>query len=170
MRRTYPIRSRSHELEEESRRFFVRALPAGWTAEAPEKDYGVDLRVEIFENHQATGLELLVQLKATETEARGQSVPVRLKASTYNYLRDRLQVAMLVKYVTDEQEGYWILFRDVPSPPAGQQTYTIRIPRENRLSSIPWDDIRAHVRRVTDRKLGTAHLASSHPKCVFRRS
>lgn len=65
MIRAFPIRSESHQIEEISERFFRDSLPRNWTAEKPSNDYGVDLRVDMFELNQVTGLELLVQLKAS---------------------------------------------------------------------------------------------------------
>lgn len=149
----FPIRSESHQLEELSERFFRDRLPKNWAAEKPANDYGVDLRVDLFEGRHATGLELLVQLKASEESTEGESEVVRLKVSTYNLLWQKLQVAMLVKFVESEKEAYWLLFKDVPSPSQDQESFTVHIPKTNRLSSVPWQDVQQYVRSVTDKKL-----------------
>jgi hypothetical protein len=86
----FPCRSESHELEEASDRHFHSALPRGWVYEKPKYDYGVDLRVEVFEEGVATGLELLVQLKASGQPPNGETEPVCLKLATYNHLRAKL--------------------------------------------------------------------------------
>jgi hypothetical protein len=151
----FPIRSESHQLEEQSERFFRNALPTNWTCERPSPDYGVDLRVDIFEGNAATGLELLVQLKATNTASAGRSEIVRLGTATYNHLVGKLQVAMLVVFVADEAEAYWVLFKDVPTPSQESATFSIHVPKDNRLSSIDWDSIQKHVRAVTDHKLSS---------------
>jgi hypothetical protein len=153
MERRFPVRSESHQLEELSQRFFRDSLPKNWTAEKLGNDYGVDLRIDLFEGNQATGLELLVQLKASAKPTGGDTEAVRLKTATYNYLWDKLQVAMLVKYIESEGEAYWLLFRDIPQPQAGQDTFTIHIPKTNRLSVIEWREVQAYVRGVTDEKL-----------------
>jgi hypothetical protein len=153
MGRAFPTRSESHQLEEISVRFFRSCLPKNWTAEKPANDYGVDLRVDLFEGNQATGLELLVQLKASAESNGRLTETVRLKTATYNLLWDKLQVAMLVKYIESEDEAYWMLFRDVPTPSQDQETFTVYIPKANRLSDMPWPVIQAYVRRVTDTKL-----------------
>lgn len=153
MNRAFPIRSESHQIEEISERFFRDSLPRNWTAEKPGNDYGVDLRVDMFELNQATGLELLVQLKASVEPAAADSETVRLKTTTYNLLWEKLQLAMLVKYVESEKEAYWLLFRDIPAPSQDQETFTIHIPKENRISTIQWPDIQTYVRGVTDTKL-----------------
>lgn len=152
----FPLRVKSHRLEEISERYFEQALPENWTTEPPFHDYGVDLAVEIFEGEKATGLELLIQLKASAKPSGNKTETVTLKTSTYNFLWDKLQVVMLVKYVHAENEAYWLLLRDVPIPAQDRKTFTIHIPRENRLSTAPWQRIQAHIRHVTDCKLAAA--------------
>lgn len=153
MSMAFPIRSESHQLEELSKRFFQEALPKNWVSETSANDYGVDLRVDLFEGNQATGLELLVQLKATARSNGIETESVRLKIATYNLLWGKLQVAMLVKYVESENEAYWLLFRDIPTPLQEQETFTIHIPKENRLSAMQWPGIQEYVRGVTDKKM-----------------
>ncbi len=153
MNRRYPTRPRSHNLEELSERYFNSNLPENWTAEKPESDYGVDLRVDIFEGEYATGLELLIQLKASDTSADGENESIRLRTATYNHLWDKLQVVMLVKYIADENEAYWLLLSQVPAPNQNQDTFTVSMPKQNKLSNIDWEYIKQYVREVTDEKL-----------------
>lgn len=127
-------------------------LPLAWTCERPGNDYGVDLHIDIFENGDATGLELIVQLKASEAARAQPMESVTLRVATYNYLRDRLQLAMVVKFVAEENEAYWVLVRDIPEPDQGNDTFTVQIPKENRLSRIDWADISRVVRDITDTK------------------
>lgn len=149
----YPQRPAAHRLEEASRRFFLQCLPENWTCEHPPNDYGVDLRIDIFEGDDATGLELLVQLKAAERSAEGDTESVVLRRATYNLLRDKLQIVMLVKYSRSENEGYWLLLSDAPRPRLDRDSITVPIPKQNRLSQIDWERIKLHVRDVTDTKL-----------------
>ena len=142
-----------HDREERSRRYFESQLPRDWASHRPDHDYGVDLHVDIFENGQAIGLALIVQLKATSEAEEGDTERVRIAAASYNYLMERVEVAMLVKYIDDDEEAYWILVRDIPPPGDAQKTLTVRIPKANRLSSIRWNEILALVRRVRDAKL-----------------
>lgn len=164
MDKVFPIRSESHQLEELSGRFFRERLPRNWTAEKPANDYGVDLRVDLFDRDQATGLELLVQLKASAEPTSGEIETVRLKMATYNLLRNKLQIVMLVKYIEREREAYWLLFRDIPTPSQGQKTFTVRIPKSNRISAIRWDEIREYVHGVTNTKLAATrrHEIAAH--------
>jgi len=149
----YPQRSTTHSLEEISERFLNNHLPRNWTSEKPISDYGVDLKIDIFDETNARGLELLVQLKATATGTNRTYETVRLSTSTYNYLWDKLQVVMLIKYVQSENKAYWLLLSEVPEPNQNQQTFTIRIPKENDLENIDWQEIHDYVRTVTTEKL-----------------
>ena len=159
-----PIRAETHQLEELSERFFRASMPRNWVCERPSHDYGVDLRVDLFADNNATGLELLVQLKSAAKPTGGDTEVIRVRTATYNYLRDKLQTVMLVKFVESEDEAYSLLLRDIPEPTQEQETFSVHIPRANRLSIIPWAVIQEHVRSVTDTKLAAmrrAHLQAA---------
>jgi Domain of unknown function (DUF4365) len=148
-----PQRPQNHNREELSERFFNSCLPGNWYSHKPQNDYGIDLIVDLFDGSDATGLELLVQLKSTGNPNDSAIEKQGLDTSTYNYLKRKLQVVMIVKYVIPDDEAYWILLKDVPSPNQRNKSLTIHIPKENRLSEINWDNIKEYVRGVTDRKL-----------------
>jgi hypothetical protein len=150
----FPTRPNAHQLEELSERFFRSSLPRNWTCERPAAgDYGVDLRVELFEDDRATGREFLVQLKSSAERSGNDTEVVELKVTTYNYLRDKLSVVILVKFIESDNEAYWLFLRDVPSPAAHHKTFSVHIPRTNRLSADPWPVIQDHVHLVTRKKL-----------------
>ena len=151
----YPQRNNTHQLEEISERFFANNLPRNWRSEKPGGDYGVDIKVDIFEGNNATGLELLVQLKSSHGASTSDFETIHLKTTTYNYLWDKVQVVMLLKYIEVENEAYWLLLSDVPEPSQDQDSFTIRIPKENRLSSIDWQKVQKYVRDVTNGKIVT---------------
>jgi hypothetical protein len=155
MKRRYPLRPEPHNLQTLSERFFENCLPRDWVSETIKNDYGVDLRVDIFEDGRATGLEFLVQLKSSKRAANDQLEKIRLNLTTYNHLVNKLQVVMLVKYIEETNEAYWILLRDVPPPEQMQKTFTVYIPKANALSKISWLSVKNHVRQVTKDKLTT---------------
>jgi hypothetical protein len=156
----YPVRHPSHELETASERFFFGCLPKGWTSQKYVPDYGVDFRVDIYEGQQATGLELLVQLKSSALPDSAETETVRLRTATSNYLRDKLQIVMVVKFVAAEAEAYWLLLRDIPPPSQESETFTVHVPKTNQLSKIEWRDIHALIRDVTDIKLAAIRRKS----------
>jgi len=63
-------RTRAHELETLSKRDFASRIPLDWVDRPIDAadDYGIDRQVEIFNAGRPTGLELYVQLKATDQE------------------------------------------------------------------------------------------------------
>ena len=151
----YPKRNETHQLEELSERFLASSLPRNWRSEKPGGDYGVDIKVDIFEDNNATGLELLVQLKSSRDASTSDFETIHLKIATYNYLWDKLQVVMLVKYVEEENEAYWVLLSEVPEPNQNQKSFTVRIPKSNWLSLMEWPRIQNYVRDVAKGKLAT---------------
>jgi len=52
-----PKRPRSHQLEEESIYNLGIVLPKNWLLSRPDKDYGIDGQIEIFDiNNESTGV------------------------------------------------------------------------------------------------------------------
>lgn len=155
----YPIRHSSHSLEEKSVNFFKSHLPPDWNITSPSRDYGQDLCVEITEGGVYKGLETIIQLKASsQSNARTDTERQLLKISTYNYLWGNLRVAILIKYIEAEDEAYWVLLKDVDIPNQDNNTFTVYLPRANRLSTIDWDSIAGYAREITDIKLAAARM------------
>ena len=65
---------------------------------------------------------------------------------------------MIVKYVLSENEAYWVLLKDLPSPNQNNKTFTIRFPKKNKLSTINWGDIQEYINGVTKRKLAAQNV------------
>ncbi len=151
----FPQRHKAHSLEQKSETFLRNHIPQDWTVYRPQDDYGVDLQIGITENGELRGLELSIQLKAShDSSGHGNTEAARLKMSTYNYLRQLLTVVMFVKYVESENEAYWIFLREVMPPNnENQSTFTVHIPKTNKLSESDWEVITATVKRITDMKL-----------------
>ena len=79
---------------------------------------------------------MLIHLKSSHDAREADYEIIRLDIATYNYLWDKLQVVRLVKYVETENETYWLLLNSVPEPTQSQDSFTIRIPKRNRPSTI----------------------------------
>lgn len=147
-----PIRDRNRILERNSRVFFENNMLENWTLTMPAEDYGVDLIINVFEGKHAA-YDFDVQLKASEKSIAGEFEKAVLKISTYNYLINRLHVVMLVKYCEEEKEAYWILMSKIPKPNQKQKTFTVNIPKENKISEIDWESVKAYIKEVVDFKL-----------------
>lgn len=148
-----PQRPEAHQLSDESVRFFRDCLPRAWVCDEFKNDYGIDLRVSLTEKHFLNGESLVAQVKASQRAPAGPTVAMELKVSTYNYLWNLLEVALLVKYVAEEREAYWLLLKDADPPEGDQESFTVHIPRSHKLSQDPWHQIAAYVASIHRRKL-----------------
>jgi hypothetical protein len=149
----YPKRPSSHQLESESEAFFRSQLPDGWVCERPSPDYGVDFHVHVVEAGRVLPYSFLVQLKASAQAPAGETIATELKISTYNLLWNRLEVAVIVKYVAAEKKAYWLLLKDVPAPSQDNKKFIVRIPRANKISKNQWEPLVAYVQDIHQRKL-----------------
>jgi hypothetical protein len=155
----YPIRHSNHSLEEKSITFFRQCLPEDWNINPIARDYGQDLNIEIIENGMYQGLELVIQLKSSKAaNTVADSESQTFKVSTYNYLWGNLRVVMIVKFIELENEAYWTLLKDVQSPNQDNETFTINLPRQNKLSTLDWNIIAGYVKNVTDIKLAAMRV------------
>lgn len=160
----YPERHNNHTLEQKSEIFFRQHLPPEWNVTKPNNDYGIDLQIEISEDGQYRGLNLIVQLKAsTDPNILGEFERHTLRQANYNYLNDNLLVAMVIKYVEANNEAYYTLLRDI-EPPANpaQENFTVKFPLANRITQINWDAIVNYVRGVTDKKLAAIRVQNKN--------
>lgn len=154
----YPQRNSSHSLEEKSISFFRQYVPNEWNINTIDRDYGQDFNIEISENGRFKGLDLVVQLKSSAKSNKTSDhifEKQRMKVATYNYLWNNLRVVLIIKYIEEENEAYWILLRNVKAPVQSNKTFTLKIPRINRLSTIDWNGIIKYVKQVIKRKLNT---------------
>ncbi|MGY3794668.1 DUF4365 domain-containing protein [Aquimarina sp. 433] len=147
-----PKRDRNKVLERNSVLFFDNCIPNNWTTYKPIEDYGVDLIVNIFEDEHPL-YDFEVQLKSSENSINGEFEKARLKVSTYNYLKNRLHIVMLVKYCEEENEAYWTLLCDIIQPNQSQKTFTVSIPKKNKLSNLDWNSVKAYIKDIVDYKL-----------------
>ena len=154
----YPQRPMQHELEAESEIFFRQHLPAGYVVNRPNADYGYDFIIDVAENGQMRGINFYVQLKSSERPSGDvENETVRLSTATYNFLKRNVNVVFIVKYVRTENEAYWILLRDIPRPDPDNETFTVHIPKRNRITTINWQETIERVRHIVERKIEAAN-------------
>ena len=132
-----PIRSRSHELEEESVTQFRDLLPSKWVPRSKLPDYGIDLEVELFDNTgESTGLVFQVQLRATDDISK--AALVRLEIDELDYYSELESPVLVSRYCSKTKNFYWewasVIFAQ-KRPRPGQKSLTYRFTDEQR-----WDD------------------------------
>ena len=141
-----PNRHPNHILETKSNKFFSNQIPDEWFLDKPEHDYGIDFTANIVINEQVTGLNFSIQLKAKKTEVKSESVLIKLKYTTLRLYATRLEPVLLVAYVSEENEAFWLWFDEIDSDlTTDSKTLTIHIPKKNRLSEINWEQVIRHV-------------------------
>lgn len=76
----------------------------GWTFESVEKDYGLDAKVEVFENDQARAFIFFVQSKGTEVNIKNtRSVSQYFEEEEVNYFIEVNVPVLVVRYSTADQ-------------------------------------------------------------------
>ncbi len=157
-KRSMPKRPLQHELDTEAIDFIKSRLPTGWTRDDIQHDYGKDLRIEIFESGEATGLEFYIQAKGHERfEIRhGDQVIQSLEVSKLNLYDLSVLPVLLVVYSAEEKVACYLwmqsYIRDVLDKEepgwrdrAGHSTITVRVPRAQRLDRSVANTLLQHV-------------------------
>lgn len=147
-----PSRPASHILEAKSDRFLRNNIPVDWIVDRPI-DYGIDYRVELVQNGEVLGYNFSIQLKAHEIASEKGEISITLKRSTINFYLNRLEPILLVCYVSELDEGYYMWFLDSTIDlTKSNETYTLKFKKANKISSLNWNVIRDHVHSVFSRK------------------
>ena len=100
-----PGRTFQHVLETNSEKALANALPGEWVLEPRAHDYGIDLDIEIFENAQATGLRIPVQLKGQQDS--GRPAKIRLKRSSIEYWKESDSPVIVVVWDEKTNKLWW---------------------------------------------------------------
>ena len=149
-----PKRPRNHILGDEAVRFIIKELPSEWTYDEVSRDYGIDIKVEIFENNQATGFHFSIQSKGLRVENHPNIVHIKnIKKTTINFWRYRIEPVILIAYVATDNKAYWLWFDpqdfDLTSP---QKKYSIKIPKTNKINPQTWVHIAKRTKKISLRK------------------
>jgi tetratricopeptide (TPR) repeat protein len=148
-----PVRHSSHILETKSRKFFEAQLPDDWIFNIPANDYGLDYHIEVVLKNEVTGLNFSVQLKSRKTKVNKPYCSASLKHSTLNYFHVRLEPVMLISFVEEEQEAYWIWMDELKLDLSqSKDTYSIQIPKANKLSKIDWNNTLTYVQEIFNKR------------------
>ncbi len=149
----FPLRHRNHEIEKLSENYLNCCIPESWIINPIKIDYGTDFNCEIAINQKVTGNNFSIQLKGKETERNANSVKISIKRSTITRWLKRLEPTMLIAYVVDEKEAFWMWFKDeTVDLTLNNQQFTISIPKSNKLSNVDWSQIAEHVANIFSRR------------------
>lgn len=114
----FPNRSMTHINERKAVNILTNYLPDEWVVrEITERDYGVDLYVEIIDkDHKVTGDLVALQIKGTEEISFTNKNQYRfdgIKVSTYNYWCSLPVVVFLVVVDLKNKIPYWLNIKTV---------------------------------------------------------
>lgn len=164
-----PSRPRQHEIDEEALIHIRNTFPSGWTLEEVKRDYGKDLRVEIFANGKATGLEFVIQSKGHEsfTIVHLDKVVQPIRVATLNYFERTALPVLLIVYSAERKLAchLWIkpYIREVINPNNpnwrerdGDSEITLHVPLSNVLNRDSVDAIWTYVETETARLLNSS--------------
>jgi tetratricopeptide (TPR) repeat protein len=135
-------RSRSHILEEESRRAFVNSLPPAWTWEKKDPDYGLDMEVVIFENGKKTNKVLWFQLKGTESVKRSNGIiPFSIETKYLKHFEGCHLPVIILLWIKPENSFHYLFAQryireqlSVENPGwRSQKTVTIKFASQSKL-------------------------------------
>ena len=95
-----------------------------------------------------------MQLKGKETDSGKEFVTIsKIKRTTINRWLNRLEPTMIVAYLVDEHEAYWIWFENNSVDlTKSNETFQIKIPKNNKYSKIEWVEISNYVEDIFSRK------------------
>ncbi|WP_432573151.1 DUF4365 domain-containing protein [Kineococcus sp. SYSU DK005] len=136
-------------LETLSERALAQILPPAWTVSSVAHDYGIDQRVEIFDEGRATGLSFLVQLKGTDEDLPAALSQV-FKVSALNYMQVQAEPVLVVRYhaPTERLFGFWMHRKNVVLKRDDQKSATLRWELDDQLDGDASSAIQLEVERT----------------------
>jgi len=144
-----PIRHRNHEIETLSERYFNKLVPVNWVVNKLQLDYGIDLNCEISIDKRVTGMNFSIQLKGKEKESNKECIKIPIKRTTISRWLNKLEPIMIIVYIVDEDEAFWLWFEDnTVNLTLKNESFTISIPRKNKLSKVNWSDYLEYVEKI----------------------
>jgi hypothetical protein len=164
-----PIRPQQHQLEDISRDEFSSLLPREWVVRDKNKDYGIDVEVEIFDSKgYSTGLVFWVQLKATESCKESDRKKVPLAIETVDYYKSLDLPVLIARYSLEGNTFYvkWAHEVDFHPRKKGQKTKTIscndKLSKENALQL---KDYLEKIKKIKQRKFNFPISVSIEIQC-----
>ncbi len=132
-----PQRTREHRLQAESKTAFQDKLDQlGWIYEftSGEDDYGLDGRIEIFdEDGYTTGKRFFCQLKGTDEPVLKKALACKLKVEKFEYYRSLDLPVLIVRYHSPTRKIYvkWFHTYDPYYGRNAQKGFTFRLSEED---------------------------------------
>jgi len=148
-----PKRTRTHILEDESRKHFNSLIPDNWVIRKPDPDYGIDNEIEIFrKDGSPTGLLFFVQLKATDQKDLSKALKLSLKKETLRYYYDLGVPVLLARYHSPTKNLFirWAHSVDLYYSVPDATTYTIKFSKDTRWEKNTPELIETYLKQLKE--------------------
>lgn len=135
----FPKRPASHVAADDAIQLFLASCPKEWVASPIERDYGLDLRIEVSRNGEVTGEEFFVQVKGRQA-TKSKDVTVRISQPTINYWLEKIHPVMIV-LVDLSRRLFWFdwlenAYRPYPQQQDGSQPVALRLAMNSVVQSL----------------------------------
>ena len=128
-----PVRHDNHSRSSWSSRAFESVLPREWVIHLLSEDYGIDRRVEVFEEGRTTGIFFNVQLKSTD-RGSGYQPAESIRRATLNYW-SQTPDATLVVIGHDSTQTLWYRWSHLLPHDSNPETKSRQVRCENVLDA-----------------------------------
>src|ERR1035437_3180264 len=143
-----PKRPKQHQIEDYSINQFRQLLPENWIIRKIDKDYGLDLEVEIVDiKNQLTANIFLVQIKATDSQQSNDIRGVSMEIETLNYYKKHQLPLMLVRYSKNTNQFFFKWVNNLDLYYAKKNAKTIKIKFDDKHL---WNNLRSLIRIEND--------------------
>ncbi len=156
-------RNTKHEIGDRAVKIVLNVVPDNWIEQEQSKDYGVDLKFEVFRNERTTGQEFGVQVRGTNSlklisSCGKQFVTCRLEVENLaDHVDKRRYPIYLFRVDNQRQVVYWSFLqydalKVLNQKWRNQKFVTIRIPVEQTLNNPESFEavLRDHINFISD--------------------
>jgi Domain of unknown function (DUF4365) len=170
------LRKQTHVIDTLAIRAIISVLPENWLVRGlEERDYGIDLSIELYDGENPTGCVSLIQVKGT---SKSFNEPIKLygfPTKTLEYAQLFPESFFIFHTSVSDKKTYFVwaqkyietrLVKDTPGW-ADQDSNTIYFPEENVLGSVDGNSkIEKIMRLLSAKKNGLDFLADYEWLCI----
>lgn len=162
-----PQRVSQHEIDTNALRFVQTKLTPDWVERSyRERDYGVDMMLEVFHGGEPTGTLALLQIKGRDAAFDDDNVALSVPVKTLLYVRAFATPVFLVHVSITSQRAYFVWLqkyintRLTATNPrwTKQEEVTIHFPQDNTWDALGLSKVRQLATYVAHRDLGIQFL------------
>lgn len=163
-----PKRSQTHRIDTQAVRLVEGSLTPDWVKRNSEdRDYGIDLMLEVFDDEDPTGILVLLQIKGREESFGNKDVSLSVPVKTLLYARMFQTPFFLVHASLEDKKIYFVWLQKyintrltTDSPRWDKQDHVkVYFPRDNLFDDAGLSKIRELVTYVTHRDMGITFLS-----------